>query len=95
MLDEGHKKLIAKALGTGLGRDRSPGGDPAAGRAALFDGIPSPGVGEALKTKVSRDLKAKITLTAFDNRVFIRLSAHAYNSPQDYKSLAERLPALL
>ena len=60
-----------------------------------FDGIPSPGVGEALKTKVSRDLKAEITLTAFDNRVFIRLSAHAYNSLHDYELLASRLPTVL
>ena len=35
------------------------------------------------------DLKAEITLTAFDSRVFVRLSAHAYNSAQDYQRLAE------
>ena len=93
MLDEG-AKLIAKALGTGLGEIAHP-----AATLRLvelpFDGIPSPGVGEALKTKVSRDLKAEITLTAFDNRVFIRLSAHAYNSLHDYELLASRLPTVL
>ena len=93
MLDEG-AKLVAKALGTGIGEIAHP-----AATLRLvelpFDGIPSPGVGEALKTKVSRDLKAEITLTAFDNRVFIRLSAHAYNSLHDYELLASRLPTVL
>ena len=44
---------------------------------------------------MSRDLKAEITLTGFDGRGFIRLSAHAYNSLPTTRSLAERLPALL
>jgi isopenicillin-N epimerase len=62
--------------------------------------LPWPGkrsedAGEAFKIRVSRELKAEITLTAFDTRVFIRLSAHAYNSPADYAKLADLLPAVL
>jgi isopenicillin-N epimerase len=48
-----------------------------------------------LKARVSRELKAEITLTGFDGRGFIRLSAHAYNSPRDYEQLSERLPEVL
>jgi isopenicillin-N epimerase len=93
MLDES-AKLLAKALGTSLG-------EVAHSAATMrlvelpFDGVPSPEAGEAFKAKVSRDLKAEITLTAFDSRVFVRLSAHAYNSAQDYQRLAEQLPSLL
>ena len=50
---------------------------------------------EALKMRVSRELKAEITLTGFDNRGFIRLSAHAYNSLADYEKLSEGLPRVL
>jgi isopenicillin-N epimerase len=60
-----------------------------------FKGDRNPADGEAFKVRASRELKAEITLTGFDTRVFIRLSAHAYNSPKDYELLAERLPTLL
>jgi isopenicillin-N epimerase len=49
---------------------------------------------EALKLRASRELKAEITLTGLDGRVFLRLSAHAYNSARDYELLAARLPTL-
>jgi isopenicillin-N epimerase len=93
MLDEG-ARMLAKALSTAVG-------EVARSAATMrlvelpFDGVPSPEAGEAFKAKVSRELKAEITLTAFDNRVFVRLSAHAYNSPQDYQLLAEKLPSLV
>jgi isopenicillin-N epimerase len=48
-----------------------------------------------LKIRASREIKAEITLTGFDDRIFVRLSAHAYNSARDYELLAERLPTLL
>jgi isopenicillin-N epimerase len=51
--------------------------------------------GEALKIRVSRELKAEITFTGYAERKFIRLSAHAYNSLKDYETLSARLPALL
>lgn len=91
MLDEG-AKVVAKALGTGIAEVAHP-----APTMRLVE-LPSTvdlTAGEAIKKRVSRDLKAEITLTGFDGRGFIRLSAHAYNSLQDYQQLAERLPAAL
>jgi len=91
LIDEG-ARVLAKALGTGIGEVVHP--------AATMRLVELPSSvdltgGEALKMRVSRELKAEITLTGFDGRGFIRLSAHAYNSLQDYESLAERLPRLL
>ncbi|MEU4290378.1 aminotransferase class V-fold PLP-dependent enzyme [Kribbella sp. NPDC026596] len=91
MLDEG-AKLVAKALGTGVAEVAHP-----APTMRLVE-LPSTvdlSAGEAIKERVSRDLKAEITLTGFDGRGFIRLSAHAYNSLQDYQKLSELLPAAL
>ncbi|WBQ01908.1 aminotransferase class V-fold PLP-dependent enzyme [Kribbella sp. CA-293567] len=93
MIDEG-ARVVAKAVGTSVAEVAHPAATMRLVELP-FDGIPSPEAGEAFKTKVSRDLKAEITLTAFDTRVFVRLSAHAYNSPQDYRRLAELLPTLL
>ncbi|MGW6281683.1 aminotransferase class V-fold PLP-dependent enzyme [Kribbella sp. NPDC055071] len=91
MLDEG-ASLVAKALGTGVVAVANP-----APTMRLVE-LPSTvdlTAAEALKERVSRDLKAEITLTGFDGRGFIRLSAHAYNSLQDYEKLSERLPTVL
>lgn len=91
MLDEGAKR-VAKALGTSVAEVAHP-----APTMRLVE-VPSRvdlTAAEALKQRVSRDLKAEITFTGFDGRGYIRLSAHAYNSLQDYESLAERLPAVL
>ncbi|WP_157630377.1 aminotransferase class V-fold PLP-dependent enzyme [Kribbella catacumbae] len=93
MLDEG-AKLLAKALGTSVAEVARPAATMRLVELP-FAGVPSPEAGEAFKKKVSRDLKAEITLTAFDTRVFVRLSAHAYNSIHDYQLLAERLPSVL
>ncbi|WP_328323522.1 aminotransferase class V-fold PLP-dependent enzyme [Kribbella sp. NBC_00382] len=93
LVDEG-ARIVAKALGTSV----ADVAHPAATMRLVelpFPDERSPDAGEAFKAKVSRELKAEITLTGFDTRVFIRLSAHAYNSLQDYQQLAERLPALL
>ncbi|WP_132157825.1 aminotransferase class V-fold PLP-dependent enzyme [Kribbella antiqua] len=91
LLDEG-ARLVAKALGTGVAEV----GQPAATMRLVE--LPSSvdlTAAEALKAFVSRELKAEITLTGFDGRGFIRLSAHAYNSLQDYEKLSERLPTVL
>ena len=91
LIDDG-ARIVAKALGTGVAEVVRPA---ATMRLVELPSSVDVAAGEALKARVSRELKAEITLTDFDNRGFIRLSAHAYNSPQDYESLAERLPALL
>ncbi|MDX6281384.1 MAG: isopenicillin-N epimerase [Kribbellaceae bacterium] len=93
LVDEG-ARILAKSLGTSV----ADVAHPAATMRLVelpFPGERSPDAGEAFKEKVSRELKAEITLTAFDTRVFVRLSAHAYNSLHDYQRLAEWLPALL
>ncbi|QNE17242.1 aminotransferase class V-fold PLP-dependent enzyme [Kribbella qitaiheensis] len=93
MLDEG-ARVIAKALGTSVPDVVNPA--PTMRLVELpFPGERTPDAGEAFKIRVSRELKAEITLTGFDTRIFIRLSAHAYNSLDDYKFLAERLPSVL
>jgi isopenicillin-N epimerase len=91
LVDEG-ARVVAKALGTGIAEVVHP-----AATMRLVELPKSADLtdGESFKMKVSRELKAEITLTGFDERTFIRLSAHAYNSLADYESLAERLPALL
>ncbi|MFI6826812.1 aminotransferase class V-fold PLP-dependent enzyme [Kribbella sp. NPDC050241] len=91
LIDEG-ARIIAKALATGVAEVVRPA---ATMRLVELPSSVDLTAGEAFKVRVSRELKAEITLTGFDGRGFIRLSAHAYNSLRDYKSLAERLPALL
>jgi isopenicillin-N epimerase len=92
-LDEG-ARLVAKALGSSVPDVVNPA--PTMRLVELpFTGERTPEAGEAFKIRASSELKAEITLTSFDTRVFVRLSAHAYNSLRDYELLAERLPTLL
>ena len=37
----------------------------------------------------------EVAVTSWDGRGFVRLSAHAYNAPADYRRLAADLPGLL
>jgi isopenicillin-N epimerase len=90
LVDEG-ARVIAKALGTGIAEIASPA---ATMRLVELPSSVDLTAGESLKERASRELKAEITLTGFDGRGFIRLSAHAYNSLEDYEELAERLPTL-
>ena len=91
LLDEG-ARLVAKALGTGVAEVGKPA---ATMRLVELPSSVDLTAAESLKAYVSRELKAEITLTGFDGRGFIRLSAHAYNSLQDYEKLSERLPTVL
>jgi isopenicillin-N epimerase len=91
LVEEG-ARVIAKALGTSVAE---VGHQPATMRLIELPSSVDLSAGEALKIRVSRELKAEITLTGFDGRGFIRLSAHAYNTLRDYEALASRLPALL
>jgi isopenicillin-N epimerase len=93
MIDEG-ARVVAKALGTGIGEVAHPAATMRLVELPFIDDGDQ-AAGEAFKVRVSRELKAEITLTGFDDRIFIRLSAHAYNTPADYEFLAERLPMLL
>jgi isopenicillin-N epimerase len=91
LVDEGARR-VAQALGTEVAEVMHP--------AATMRLVELPSSvdltdAEGLKARISQYLKAEITLTGFDGRGFIRLSAHAYNSLQDYEELSERLPVVL
>ena len=92
LIDEG-AKVVAKALGTCVAEVAHPAATMRLVELP-FRGERNPAAGAAFKVRASKELKAEITLTSFDDRVFVRLSAHAYNSRRDYELLAERLPAL-
>jgi isopenicillin-N epimerase len=54
-----------------------------------------PGGGNAVRDRVLDELGVEAAFTAFDGQGFLRLSAHAYNTPEDYADFAERcVPAL-
>jgi isopenicillin-N epimerase len=60
------------------------------GRLAL-----GPGGGNAVRDRVLGELGVEAAFTAFDGQGFLRLSAHAYNTPDDYADFAERcVPAI-
>jgi isopenicillin-N epimerase len=91
LVEEG-AKILAKALGTGVAEVVRP---PATMRLVELPASVDLSGGDALKMRVSRELKAEITFTGFEERKFIRLSAHAYNSLADYEKLSDGLPKLL
>ncbi|WP_050776837.1 aminotransferase class V-fold PLP-dependent enzyme [Streptomyces sp. SPB074] len=49
----------------------------------------------ALQRRIAAELRCEVSVTSWDGRGFLRLSAHVYNRPEEYEYLAERLPALL
>jgi isopenicillin-N epimerase len=91
LVNEG-ARVVAKALGTGVAEVVHPA---ATMRLVELPSSVDLTAAEKLKMLVSRELKAEITLTGFDGRGFVRLSAHAYNSLRDYEELSERLPTVL
>ncbi|MEV6271813.1 aminotransferase class V-fold PLP-dependent enzyme [Kribbella sp. NPDC051936] len=91
LVEEG-AKILAKALGTGVADVVHP---PATMRLVELPPAVDLSGGDALKMRVSRELKAEITFTGFEERKFVRLSAHAYNSLADYEKLSEGLPRVL
>jgi isopenicillin-N epimerase len=91
LVEEG-ARILAKALGTGVAEVVHP---PATMRLVELPSSVDLSGGDALKMRISRELKAEITFTGFEERKFIRLSAHAYNSPADYQKLSEGLRTVL
>jgi len=89
MLEEG-ARLVAKALGTSVGEVANPA--PTLRLVELPTAVTD---AEALKAHVSRELQIETTLTGFEGRSFVRLSAHAYNQPSDYEKLSVGLPRVL
>ncbi len=49
----------------------------------------------ALQARIGTTVAVEVAVTTWSGQGFIRVSAHAYNCPSDYRRLAEALPALL
>ncbi len=55
-----------------------------------------PGGGNALRDRVLAEFSVECAFTAFGDEAFLRLSAHAYNTLDDYADFADRcVPALV
>jgi isopenicillin-N epimerase len=53
------------------------------------------GQAEALQARIGEEATVEVAVTTWAGRGFLRLSAHAYNAPGDYRRLAADLPSLL
>ncbi|TKK80493.1 aminotransferase class V-fold PLP-dependent enzyme [Kribbella jiaozuonensis] len=91
LVEEG-ARILAKSLGTGVAEVVHP---PTTMRLVELPSSVDLSGGDALKMRISRELKAEITFTGFEERKFIRLSAHAYNSLAEYQKLSEGLRTVL
>jgi isopenicillin-N epimerase len=62
----------------------------------LPDGlVTNRGQAEALQARIGEEAAVEVAVTTWAGRGFLRLSAHAYNAPGDYRRLAADLPSLL
>lgn len=48
-----------------------------------------------LQAFIGREASVEVAVTSWQRRGFLRLSAHVYNAPSDYRRLAEALPDLI
>ena len=49
----------------------------------------------ALQDRIGEQAAVEVAISSFEGRGYVRLSAHAYNAPADYRRLATDLPGLL
>ncbi len=49
----------------------------------------------ALQDRIGEESAVEVAVTCWNGRGFVRLSAHAYNAPADYRRLAADLPSLI
>lgn len=49
----------------------------------------------ALQARIGEESSVEVAVTCWGGRGFVRVSAHAYNAPADYRRLAADLPSLL
>jgi isopenicillin-N epimerase len=62
----------------------------------LPDGMVTDASGAAaLQARISEEAAVEVAVTSWAGHGFIRVSAHAYNAPADYRRLAADLPSLL
>jgi isopenicillin-N epimerase len=55
----------------------------------------TPDEATSLQARIGEQIAVEVAVTSWAGQGFVRLSAHAYNSPADYARLATDLPALL
>jgi isopenicillin-N epimerase len=55
----------------------------------------TPAGASALQDRIGAESAVEVAITSFAGRGYVRLSAHAYNAPADYRRLAADLPSLL
>ena len=55
----------------------------------------TPAAAGALQDRIGEQAAVEVAISSFDGRGYVRLSAHAYNAPADYRRLAADLPGLL
>ena len=55
----------------------------------------TPAAAGALQDRIGEQAAVEVAISSFDGRGYVRLSAHAYNAPADYRRLAADLPRLL
>ena len=55
----------------------------------------TPAAAGALQDRIGEQAAVEVAISSFDGRGYVRLSAHAYNAPADYRRLATDLPGLL
>jgi isopenicillin-N epimerase len=86
---------VANALGTTLPDVTSPA--PTMRLVELPACLSATNVTEriALRNRAAEQIGAELAVTSFGDRSFLRLSAHAYNSPRDYELLADHLRTLM
>jgi isopenicillin-N epimerase len=91
------QRVVGAALG--LARDELP--EPGAPEASMRV-VPLPAgmastqtEARALRQHIADKLATETAVNAWGGRGWLRLSAQVYNRPEEYESLAERLPPLL
>jgi isopenicillin-N epimerase len=97
-LAEYGQRVVGAALGLGAADLPGSGGaTPLPMRVVpLPEGIATdPASAEALRRRISSKLEVEVGLNAWQGRGLLRLSAQAYNRPEEYDRLADALPTLL
>ncbi len=86
------QRVVADAIGVAARPD--PGG------ALPMRLVPLPVRGDVtaarrLRDRISDDLRVEVGISAWRNRLYVRLAAQVYNRPDEFERLAEALPKLL
>ena len=87
---------VARALGVAAADlPRDPARQHAARAAARRGRDHREAAAAALQDRIGEESAVEVAVTCWNGRGFVRLSAHAYNAPADYRRLAADLPSLI